>query len=60
MPVVLPRAFYDLWLDDAVKDTRKLLRLLRPYPSDEMEAYPVSKLVNDPANDWADCIRRVG
>jgi putative SOS response-associated peptidase YedK len=60
MPVVLPHAAYDLWLDPAVKETRKLLPLLRPYPADEMEAYQVGRLVNDPAIDRAECIRRVG
>jgi putative SOS response-associated peptidase YedK len=60
MPVVLPRSAYRLWLDVAVRDPGRLLPLLWPYPADEMEAYPVSGLVNDPANDWAGCIRRVG
>jgi putative SOS response-associated peptidase YedK len=29
--------------------------LLAPYPAAEMEAYPVSTLVNSPANDRAEC-----
>ena len=43
-----------------VRDPRKLLPLLRPYHADEMEAYPVGRLVNDPANDVPGCVRRVG
>ena len=60
MPVVLPSSAYRIWLDAAVRDSRKLLPLLRPYPADEMEAYPVGRLVNDPANDVPGCVRRVG
>jgi len=31
-----------------------------PFPIDEMEAYPVSRLVNDPGNDVEECMRRMG
>ena len=34
----------------------KLLSLLRPYPADEMTAYPISTLVNSPKNDVPACI----
>jgi len=34
-----------------------LLQLLRPYPEDLLEAYPVSRYVNNPANDGPLCIR---
>ena len=39
MPVVLPEAAYDLWFDPAVKDLRKLLPLLWPYPAEDMEPF---------------------
>ena len=29
--------------------------LLAPYPTEMMEAYPVSTLVNSPANDSQEC-----
>jgi putative SOS response-associated peptidase YedK len=32
------------------------LMLLKPYPADEMGAYDVSMLVNDPRNDSPACI----
>ena len=35
-----------------------LAELLRPYPADLMEAYPVSRLVNSPRNDDERCIER--
>ena len=31
--------------------------LLAPYPTELMEAYPVSTLVNSPANDSAECAK---
>jgi putative SOS response-associated peptidase YedK len=56
MPVILPKEVEDLWLDPAVVDHRRLLDILSPYPADEMEAYPVSSLVNSVKNDSPACI----
>ena len=51
MPVILPPDLYDVWLDPDNDDREELLSMLVPYPAEEMEAYPVSKRVNRPAND---------
>ncbi len=51
MPVILPPAAYPAWLDPAPQKPETLQRWLDPYPADEMAAYPVSTLVNSPAND---------
>jgi len=59
MPVIVPRSAYDLWLDLAVKDPNRLQPLLVPFPAEEMEAYPVSRLVNDPGNDVPECIQSI-
>lgn len=56
MPVILPRSGYDIWLDPSVHDPKQLEPLLSRFPADEMEAYPVNRLVNDPANDLPECI----
>ena len=48
MPVIIAPKDYDLWLDAAVQEPERLQSLLRPYPDAEMEAYPVSTLVNSP------------
>ncbi len=56
MPVVLRPDAYALWLDPTVQDPKVLSELLRPYPASEMEAYPVSTLVNNPKNDLPACI----
>ncbi len=55
MPAVLPRDLRDRWLDPRA-DPRELLSLLRPYPGDDLEAWPVSRLVNSPDNDVEECI----
>jgi putative SOS response-associated peptidase YedK len=59
MPVILPRAAEEAWLDRTVEDPQSLLRLLAPYPAEEMVAYPVSQLVNSPRNDTPTCIEPV-
>jgi len=59
MPVILPPETYDLWLDPDMRETELLLDLLRPYPDDGMEAYPVSRFVNSPSNDDERCIESV-
>ena len=56
MPVILAEAAYDQWLDPAIRQAQLLQPLLRPYPPEEMTAYPVSLRVNDPAHDDAACI----
>ena len=45
-----------MWLDPDNRDLQNLTALLKPYPTGEMEAYPVSTLVNSPKNDAPECI----
>ena len=56
MPVILPRVAEDEWLSDDARSPNDVLRLLKPYPADEMAAYPVARLVNLPQNDGPECI----
>lgn len=56
MPVILPEDAYDLWLDPDEKGPEQLNHLLGPYPAERMDAYPVSRAVNNPANDSPECI----
>jgi putative SOS response-associated peptidase YedK len=51
MPVILPPDLYDAWLEPDNDDREELLSMLTSYPAEEMEAYPVSRRVNRPAND---------
>lgn len=56
MPVILPPAAYELWLEPGERSPAQLDGLLKPYPAEAMVAYPVSTLVNNPKNDLLDCI----
>ncbi len=60
MPVILMERDYDLWLDPRVQDPLLLLPLLRPYPSETMEAYPVSTHVNNPRHEDPACQAPIG
>ncbi len=59
MPVILPKAAYKQWLDPSLQQPADLQNLLIPYPATEMEAYPVSSLVNSPNNDKPEVIAAV-
>lgn len=50
MPLILPEDAWELWLHPDT-DPDYLQSLFLPYPEKEMEAYPVSPLVNSPRND---------
>lgn len=56
MPVILPRESYDLWLAPGEMEPQQLDPLLKPFPAQEMMAFPVSRLVNSPANDTPEVI----
>ena len=56
MPVILPPEAEDIWLDPGITEPSRLLPLLKPYPSSEMQYYQVSRAVNSPAHDAEDCI----
>jgi putative SOS response-associated peptidase YedK len=58
MPVILPAPARDRWLDPGAGEV-ELRGVLVPLAADEMEAYPVSTLVNSARNDSPECVRRV-
>ncbi|MCF8302827.1 MAG: SOS response-associated peptidase [Bacteroidales bacterium] len=57
MPVILSPDHEKAWLE--LNNTEDLKSLLVPYPSDNLEAYPVSKAVNSPYNDSPEIIERI-
>lgn len=57
MPVIIPKDDYGRWLTAAPKQVQGLMK---PHDATEMEAYPVSTLVNSPKNEVADCIVPLG
>lgn len=56
MPVILSQAHIDLWLDPSANSEADFGALWSPYPAAEMEGFPVSTYVNNPANDTPRCI----
>ena len=56
MPVILKKEAESVWLDPNIQEPEKLLPLLKPYPPELMEFYPVSRAVNSTSNDSPDCI----
>ena len=56
MPVVLPRAAYDRWLDPAPIEPAALADLLVPAPAGGWIATEVAPLVNKPDNDVPACV----
>ena len=51
MPVILKPDDYGVWLDPGMQDTSPLKALLKPYPADRMDYWPVNRRVGSPAND---------
>jgi putative SOS response-associated peptidase YedK len=56
MPVILPEEDFDRWLDPKEEDAAQLGELLKPYPPEEMIAFPISTLVNNARNESPQCI----
>jgi putative SOS response-associated peptidase YedK len=56
MPAILLPEACESWLDPSIKDEHFLLHWLAPYPTEEMMARQVSRLVNDPRHDSPDVI----
>ena len=56
MPVVLTGSDCERWLEEA-RDAQILVDVLRPYPGNDLRAYPVSTYVNSPQHTDEACIR---
>jgi putative SOS response-associated peptidase YedK len=56
MPVIVPPKLRDLWLDSHVHRATELAPVLRPYPAEELECYPVARWVNRADYDGPKCI----
>lgn len=59
MPVILPPKTESTWIDRGLGDNCDLRSLLVPYSASEMDAYPVSTLVNSPKNDVPEILARL-
>jgi putative SOS response-associated peptidase YedK len=56
MPAILHPRDHAKWLDPSPQTPDDLKPLIKPYPAEEMSAYPVSTLVNKPENDRPDLV----
>jgi putative SOS response-associated peptidase YedK len=56
MPVILQSRFYRRWLSAEEQPPDTLLKMLQPYPANQMEAFEVSTFVNMPQNNEPRCI----
>jgi putative SOS response-associated peptidase YedK len=59
MPVILPEDAWDQWLDPEYQDTAELEKLLRPFPSELIRAYPISRAVGNTRNDGPELLRAI-
>ena len=59
MAVILDPDDESAWLDPDVTDWPEVEQLLRPYPADRMECFPVSKSVNNTRNNDPSLIQRI-
>ena len=57
MPAILQREKEEAWLRPGPVGVGELLGFFAPYPAGEMEAFPVSAMVNNPESDGPDLIR---
>lgn len=56
MPVILTKEAEKTWLDRTIQDEQHLKSLLVPFDSNDMEAFPISELVNNPKNEGIEII----
>jgi putative SOS response-associated peptidase YedK len=58
MPVILHQAEHQMWLDRTVNDPLELQRLYQPYPSELLQEWTVTNLVNSPRNDGPELLTK--
>ena len=56
MPVILPRADWDRWLDRELSDPAAIRSLLAPAAESTLTEHAVSTLVNDVKNNYPECV----
>lgn len=58
-PVILHKKHEGLWLNTSAPLT-DITRLLQPYPSEEMNAYPISKDIKNPSSEGKELVVPIG
>lgn len=59
MPAILAEGDEAAWLDPSNHNSEELHALLQPLPNEVLNAYPVSRRVNDPKNDDDRCLEPI-
>jgi putative SOS response-associated peptidase YedK len=59
MPVILYPDTFNLWLNHNIHDPEQLHQLYQPFPAEELHAFKVPDLVNNPRFDSPACIAQV-
>ncbi|QQE79958.1 SOS response-associated peptidase [Alicyclobacillus sp. SO9] len=59
MPVILDKSKEEEWVDRNFTDANHMASLLTSYPSEDMRAYPVSKIVGNVNNDVPACVEMI-
>jgi putative SOS response-associated peptidase YedK len=59
MPVILQPKDFPTWLAPGEQKADLLQECLQPYPAEDMEAYPVSRAVNNPAAEGEELLKKV-
>lgn len=59
MPVIASPDAYGLWLDPNIHDKAILQKILKSYPSEELDVYEVTPKVNSPKNNAPENIQKI-
>jgi putative SOS response-associated peptidase YedK len=51
MPVILPAASYDLWLNSGFRELAATTKMLKPYDAGQMRRYALTTRANNATND---------
>jgi putative SOS response-associated peptidase YedK len=57
MPVIFEPDQFDMWLDKDFSERQPLEQMLIPFANDELQAVPVSRIVNNAGNESPECIK---
>lgn len=59
MPAIVWPRDYAQWLNPSLTDVEKIHTMLVPYPSEQMEAWPISTRVNNVRNEGEELIKQI-
>jgi len=60
MPAILRPESFSKWLGEESTSSEELLAMLRPYPAEHMQAYPIGAKVGNVNNEGLELIEPIG